>query len=605
ADLPDPRRQRIDGGAGEVRSRAAPGRGALLHRARAPGPVDDPHVLERARARIVAGTRQGADLPRVRSARAHGSRRADRSSRVVQGVRVASTPDRTGGDHLRLPRSGRRRCRSQDPPHARPRRLRGPHHLAGRSRSRRVRRRALRGRRDRRAARARSDAEAGRGVREGVGVARGRDRALLRTLRHRLRARGCRTPVRGNRAEGVPAGTVPGVTFDAMAAPLAWLIVAASAAVAIWLFLLKVRPPRVSVPSLLLWTRVLNESREQTLWERIRRAVSLALTAVIAAALALAFTQPSRQPRGGATGVTGRRVLLVVDSSWSMLARTRSGETRWDRAIAEARRLASAGSRVQIALATTADGPVPRPTADPPLIDTALDRLGPAGSAGSGWPRLSGAEVHFLTDGAVARALDPGVVIHSVYEAAPNAGITAFDVRAPLDAASTDEAYLEVVNFGPAQQVHLTVNRGSTALLDRRVDMGAGEALHQVVRLPHGGAPDLHARIDADNDALSSDNDAFGWIQSAKPLTVAVVSDQPAWLAPWFAANADVHATFVAPADYRSGDEDVVLFDRWAPQAPAAKPALYVAPPGTAWLGSANQVELRPQWTTVGLHPLL
>ena len=390
-----------------------------------------------------------------------------------------------------------------------------------------------------------------------------------------------------------------------MAAPLAWLIVAASAAVAIWLFLLKVRPPRVSVPSLLLWTRVLNESREQTLWERIRRAVSLALTAVIAAALALAFTQPSRQPRGGATGVTGRRVLLVVDSSWSMLARTRSGETRWDRAIAEARRLASAGSGVEIALATTADGLVAGPTADRALIDTALDRLAPAGSAGSGWPRLSGAEVHFLTDGAVARALDPGVVIHSVYEAAPNAGITAFDVRAPLDAASTDGAYLEVVNFGPAQQVHLTVNRGSTALLDRRVDMGAGEALHQVVRLPHGGAPDLHARIDADNDALSSDNDAFAWIQSAKPLTVAVVSDQPAWLAPWFAANADVHATFVASADYRSGDEDVVLFDRWAPQAAAAKPALYVAPPGTAWLGSPTQVELRPQWTTVGLHPLL
>src|SRR5262249_59463340 len=105
----------------------------------------------------------------------------------------------------------------------------------------------------------------------------------------------------------VRAGTVPGVTFDAMAAPLAWLIVAASAAVAIWLFLLKVRPPRVSVPSLLLWTRVLNESREQTLWERIRRAVSLALTAVIAAALALAFPPPSRHPPRGAAGAAETR----------------------------------------------------------------------------------------------------------------------------------------------------------------------------------------------------------------------------------------------------------------------------------------------------------
>ena len=30
------------------------------------------------------------------------------------------------------------------------------------------------------------------------------------------------------------------------------------------------------VPSLLLWRRVLDEARELTLWERIRRAVSLA-----------------------------------------------------------------------------------------------------------------------------------------------------------------------------------------------------------------------------------------------------------------------------------------------------------------------------------------
>ena len=49
------------------------------------------------------------------------------------------------------------------------------------------------------------------------------------------------------------------------------------------------RPPRVLVPSLLLWRRVLDESRELTLWERIRRAVSLVVTAIaIALALALA-----------------------------------------------------------------------------------------------------------------------------------------------------------------------------------------------------------------------------------------------------------------------------------------------------------------------------
>ena len=58
-------------------------------------------------------------------------------------------------------------------------------------------------------------------------------------------------------------------------------------------------------------------------------------------------------------------MLIVLDSSWSMLARTRSGETRWERAIAEARRVAAGGRRAStIAIATTADGLVEGPTTD-------------------------------------------------------------------------------------------------------------------------------------------------------------------------------------------------------------------------------------------------
>ena len=38
---------------------------------------------------------------------------------------------------------------------------------------------------------------------------------------------------------------------------------------------MKIRAPRVHVPSLMLWTKVLDATREMTLWERIRKAVSL------------------------------------------------------------------------------------------------------------------------------------------------------------------------------------------------------------------------------------------------------------------------------------------------------------------------------------------
>ena len=187
-----------------------------------------------------------------------------------------------------------------------------------------------------------------------------------------------------------------------------------------------------------------------------------------------------------------------------MLARTRSGATRWDRAIADARRLA-AGASGDVALATTADGLVEGPT-----TDRRADRngTGPHRALGGGaaaWPQLAGADfVYFITDGAVARALDAGVIVHSVFESAPNAGITAFEVRPSLERGAAGDAYLEVVNFGPAQKVRVVLTRGKASLLDRRFDMAAGEALRQVVRLGRGDDRDVRARIDAPEDALAS-----------------------------------------------------------------------------------------------------
>src|SRR5258708_16817267 len=112
------------------------------------------------------------------------------------------------------------------------------------------------------------------------------------------------------------------MTFGAMAAWQGWALLAGVSALAVFLFRLKVRPRRVRVPSLLFWSRVLNDSRELTLWERIRRAVSLVITAAIAIALALALLRPSHAV--GATGIVGRTV-IVIDSSLSMLARTQGG----------------------------------------------------------------------------------------------------------------------------------------------------------------------------------------------------------------------------------------------------------------------------------------
>ena len=389
-----------------------------------------------------------------------------------------------------------------------------------------------------------------------------------------------------------------------MAGWQAWVLMAGAGGLAAFLFLLKVRPRRVSVPSLLLWTQVLNDRRESTLWERIRRAVSLVATVAIAVALVLGLARPSRAR--AAAEVPSGRLAIVIDSSWSMLARTHTGETRWSHAIAEARRLAAASADGGVALVTTADGLVEGPTTDLALIDAALDRIVPAGGGGA-LPKVAGAEtVYFITDGAIARPRTPGVVVRSVFESAANVGITAFEIRASAGGAAAGSAYLEVANFGPAQQVHVTIGRGTASLLDRRVDMAADEILRQVVPIDRGGDPGLHARVEARGNALAIDDEAVAWFDRSRPLSVLVVGDRTTWLARLFAGNPDVTATFVAPAAYGPTQADAIVFDRWAPPEPPARPSLFFAPPAkTSWLAGDDAVEQKPRWLTSGSHPVV
>ena len=400
------------------------------------------------------------------------------------------------------------------------------------------------------------------------------------------------------------------MTFATLATWQAWLVLVGAGALAAALFLIKLRPPRILIPSLSLWQRVLDASPDVTRWEKIRRAVSLIVTVLIAIALGLAVVRPARL---AGTGAAGRgRTLIVLDSSWSMLARTHGRETRWDRAIAEARRIAA--TTEQVAIATTADGLVQGLTDDAVLVESALGRLSPVGYGDTSWPAVSGIEsVHFITDGAVPRHLDPSVVVHSVFERVGNVAITAFDVRPTLVAGrrgpdvEVGTAYLEVANFSPKPQtVHITMVRGKTTIADSRTDLAAGEAYRQVVPLARRGDPELHAHVDAPDNALDVDDDGFAWISRARPLSVVVVGEHTEWLRRLVGADPDVRATFVTPSTFRASGEDVAIFDRWAPSTMSTAPALYFAPPDdTPWLTGGSHDERRPRWDAAGTHAVL
>jgi hypothetical protein len=392
------------------------------------------------------------------------------------------------------------------------------------------------------------------------------------------------------------------MSFGAMAVWQALLLVAAAATAAVWLFRLKLRPPRVPVPSLLLWRRVFDQARELTWWERIRRAVSLAATVLLAVLLAIAVTRPG--PR--LTAASRGRTLIVLDSSWSMLARG-AGGTRWDRAVRQARALAAASGGQEVALATTGDGLVEGPTADLALIETAIDRLAPSGGEGAAWPRVAGTDsVHFFTDGAVETALAPGVIVHSVYQPAPNVAITAFAARAATTGVSAGEAFLEIVNYADRpQEVRVALSRGAVTLVDQPVPMAAGEAVRQFVPLQVAGSARLVARISAPENALAIDDQAVAWIPGGEPLAVSVVSDAPGPLVDLLQRDPAVKATFVGTSAYKPGREDVTIFDRWVPAELPARPALVIAPPPSGWLGAPAGEEKGPRWISESGHPVL
>jgi len=413
------------------------------------------------------------------------------------------------------------------------------------------------------------------------------------------------------------------MTFGALAAWQAWALLAAAAAIAAALFLLKLRPPRTVVPSLLVWRRVLDEARELTLWERIRRAVSLVLTVLVAVLLAAAITRPSRDVNGTAAAAAGR-LLVVLDSSWSMQAGTRSGETRWDRAVAEARRLFAGSRGREIALATTADGLVEGPTMDAALVETALERLLPSGGDRTAWPRTAeAAAVHFITDGAMMRATEPGVIVHSVYEPAPNVAILAFTVRRALAGERRWDAYLEIANFAPVgQTVHVTLERENARLFDQPLQVAATGVLRQVVPIAPPGNAVITARIRAGQNALTLDDEAVAWIGGASPLAVTVVGTDTGWLQTALEQSDGVDATFITPEAYGQGMQsggggEVVVFDGWAPDAPPKRPALLFAPPSlTPWLSAQpssdppavatpGSEERRPRWEVPGGHPVV
>ena len=333
------------------------------------------------------------------------------------------------------------------------------------------------------------------------------------------------------------------MTFGAMAAWQGWLLLAGATALAVFIFRLKVRPRKVrGAVAAFLGPRAERCAGADAVGAHPPRRVSRHHRRDRDRSGAGAGLRPSRvagRARARTTGAVGRSV-IVIDSSWSMLARTSGGGTRWSRAIADARRLAAGvrrRGRARHDRRRPGRGTDSRSRADRIGARSHHARRRRRGRL-AGRRRRRRRVLHHRRRDAAGRAT-AGVLVRSVFESADNVGITAFDIRPALGGPSAaGQAYLEIANFGPAQQVHLTLARGD------------GVAARSAVR--HGGRRDAQAGRSTSIAAATrgararSRRAATRWRWTTRPspgssgrgrCAVTVVGEQTEWLAHLFAAE--------------------------------------------------------------------
>ena len=368
-----------------------------------------------------------------------------------------------------------------------------------------------------------------------------------------------------------------------------------TAGIIVVLYWVRPEPQPVVVPSNLIWRRVLDERRRREDFWRWLISLVIALLAGIAVIMAMAQPIAESNARDG-------RVVVVMDTSPSMEAGLAGGGTRWDQASEQVRRILAGGSETsEFLLLDTAGDRGGRSFIGRRETLEALEALGPVHGREHRFPDVadllepgSGADVIFVGDGVYVPDAPEGVERISVFEAAPNAGITAFDVR-PLPAdPGRFEAFIEVVRH-PAEAddggiVVLQIDGAGGASARRMLQVNAGTPLGETVPLTGFVAGPVRAVIAASGeDGLPADDVAHAYIPARNRLRVLLVGGpNPFWEA---ALRLDPRVSLsVAPPgsepldDLDPGSVDLVVVDGAPPEAIPPVPVLFAGSGSAEWL---------------------
>ena len=226
--------------------------------------------------------------------------------------------------------------------------------------------------------------------------------------------------------------------------------------------------------------------------------------------------------------LTGKneRIVIVLDTSPTMNTQTGDGKTRWQHAVQEAKGLLdSGGPTTEFRVIDTSGVTASAFTTDRNEVRTDRPDVSEdcrSAVSESGGPRLAGLFRFGRRDAFTTRLLPSETI--SVFEAANNVGITAFEIRSIPSTPLGYEAYLEVQNFGQPAEVGVTLSGTGGQRINQTVRLGTEEIYKDVFDLSDFAGGGIRATVQTKDDALPLDDVAFAYLPIKRKTRTLLVT---------------------------------------------------------------------------------
>jgi len=390
-------------------------------------------------------------------------------------------------------------------------------------------------------------------------------------------------------------------------------MLAATLIAVVLLYLLRPPARRRFVSSNLIWQRVLEAYRRVS--DRWRWWLSLLIASLVCASIVLAIVRPGSGTDGAGKG----KVVVVVDNAPTMATITRSGKQRFELAKERAIKLINDLSPATQVMVVDTQRRLTTPDFDSPkqAVETVQSlELGQSFRpiVPSAIASIPAERKFVVTDGVLLGAPPADFVTISVFEAAENLGITAFDFDNVPGNPAQREAFVEVFNAGNQPvNAEVVISGLGKDRISRRVSVPAHGYSGQAFDISAFPGGPIRAALTATGDAYPDDDVAYGYLSSRRSVHVALVTNSSsAYLAKSLSAQPRVRLKVESPRRYMdqvaagSSQADIYVFDRFVPKQPPPGPALLIGARPANWLPARAGPASDPEIATANLrHPVL